>query len=71
MSSLVQTLSSVKGVQRVMLVALMMIPLLIVTIGLLPALMILPFLHGGVDQARKLVAQLIIWTRTILKGAGT
>jgi hypothetical protein len=69
MGALVQMLSSAKGIQRVLLVALTLIPLLLVTIGTLPALIILPFLPGGVDRSGKLVAQLIIWTRTILKGA--
>jgi hypothetical protein len=71
MGALVQMLSSAKGVQRVLLVALTLIPLLLVTISIVPALIILPFVPGGVDRAHKLVAQLIIWTRTILKGTST
>lgn len=69
MGALVQVLSSAKGAQRVMIVALTLIPLLLVTASLLPALIVLPFLPGGVDRVRKIVAQLIIWTRAILKGA--
>jgi hypothetical protein len=68
MGALVQMLSSAKGIQRVLIVALTLIPLLLVTISTLPALIILPFLPGGVDRSHKLITQLIIWTRTILKG---
>jgi hypothetical protein len=68
MSAVVQLLSSARGVQRVAVVALTLTPLLLVTIGSLPALIILPFLPGGEDRSRNIVAQLIIWTRTILKG---
>jgi hypothetical protein len=70
MNSLVQALAAGKGIQRVALVALTLTPLLLITISLLPALALLPFFPSGVDRVRKLVAQLIIWTRTILDGAG-
>lgn len=68
MSPPLELLSSAKGAQRVLIVALMLIPLLLVTISCLPALVILPFLPGGVDRARKLIAQLITWTRVVLRG---
>ena len=70
MASLVQVLSSVKGTQRVLVVALILIPLLLVTIGSLPAVAVLPFLPGGVDRVQKLVGGLVAWTRIILKGVG-
>ena len=69
MGSLLQALSSAKGLQRVLLVTLTLIPLLLVTISTLPALIVLPFLPDGVDRARKLVVQLITWTRIILQGS--
>ena len=70
MGSLVHVLSSAKGIQRVLVVALILIPLLLVTISSLPAITVLPFLPGGVDRIQNIVAQLIVWTRAILKGAG-
>jgi len=69
MASLVHVLSSAKGTQRVLVVALALIPLLLVTIGSLPAVAVLPFLPGGADRVHKLVDQLAGWTRIILKGA--
>jgi hypothetical protein len=68
MASLVHVLSSAKGTQRVLVVALTLIPLLLVTIGSLPAVAVLPFLPGGADRVQKLVDQLAAWTRIILKG---
>ncbi|MGD0609138.1 MAG: hypothetical protein ABSA53_36865 [Streptosporangiaceae bacterium] len=69
MDPLVHVLSSAKGPQRVVVVALILIPLLLITISSLPAVAILPFLPGGVDRVLKIVAQLIAWTMAILSGA--
>ena len=56
--------------QRVLLVALAMIPMLLVTTALLPALTLLPFLPGGLPKASILVAQLRTWTGQLLRGSG-
>lgn len=68
MGSVLQALSSVKGPQRVLLVALTLIPLVLVTLSTLPAFVVLPFVPGGIDRVRALTGQLIAWTRAILRG---
>jgi hypothetical protein len=68
MSALVEMLTSARGIQRVLLVALTLVPLLLVTVSTLPALIILPFIPDGAQRADQLITQLIAWTRTILEG---
>jgi len=51
-----------------LVVALLLLPLLLVTISSLPAVAVLPFLPGGVERVQKLVTQLVGWTRIIVKG---
>jgi hypothetical protein len=68
MSALVEMLTSARGIQRVLLVALTLVPLLLVTVSALPALIILPLIPAGAQRADQLITQLIVWTRTILEG---
>ena len=58
-----------RGIQRALLVALLLVPLLIVTVALVPALVVLPFLKSRGTQVRSLVAQLAAWTRALLTGS--
>jgi hypothetical protein len=55
--------------QRVAVIALTLIPFLVVTTSTVPALIVLPFLPNGVERVRILMAQFILWTRTILGGS--
>ncbi|WP_327289704.1 dTMP kinase [Streptomyces sp. NBC_01198] len=59
-------LGRARGVQQALLVALLLIPLLIVTMALVPALIVLPFLKSRGAQVRSLVNQLTTWTRALL-----
>jgi len=52
--------------QRVAVTALMLLPLLLVTVSSIPALTVLPFLPGGPDRADSLITRLTAWTRVIL-----
>jgi galactitol-specific phosphotransferase system IIC component len=67
MTPLLQALAPAKGMQRVLLAALMLIPLLLVAASLLPSLTVLPFLPGRTDHVRQMVASLVAWTLVILK----
>jgi hypothetical protein len=61
-------LSHARGIQRALLVALLLIPLLIVTVALVPALIVLPFLKSRGSHVRSLISQLTAWTHALLTG---
>lgn len=56
----------IPGLHRAAVVALTVVPLLLVTACIAPALVVLPFLPKGIERARILIAQLVSWTRSIL-----
>jgi len=62
-------LSSLSSWQRVAIVALAIIPLILVTICSVPALIVLPFIPGGVNTMKMLISKLIVWTKIILSGS--
>jgi hypothetical protein len=52
--------------QRALLVALFTPAFTVVTIGLVPALLLLPFLPGGTDRAIRLIRELATFARNLL-----
>lgn len=52
--------------QRALLVALLTPAFTVVTLGLVPALLLLPFLPGGTDRAIKLIRELTTFARNLL-----
>jgi hypothetical protein len=62
-------LSSLPAWQRVVVVGLAIIPLILVTVCCAPALIVLPFVPGGVKAAEALISKLISWTKIILIGS--
>jgi hypothetical protein len=53
--------------QRSLLVALTLCPIVLVTVALMPALVVLPFLPNGHQRAYKIILQLRAWTRATLE----
>jgi hypothetical protein len=47
--------------------ALAVVPLVLVTVALLPAITVLPLLPGGQQRAGALIGQLHAWSRTVLR----
>ncbi|MFG2822912.1 dTMP kinase [Kitasatospora sp. NPDC048365] len=54
--------------QRVVLLALALIPLLVIAVATVPAYLFLPFLPGGADRAVQLLTTQTAWLRTALTG---
>ncbi|MFD7906975.1 hypothetical protein ACFV4F_32550 [Kitasatospora sp. NPDC059722] len=50
----------------VLVTALLVLPLLLVTLASLPALLVLPFLPRGAARADRLVRQLSCWTGRLM-----
>lgn len=62
-SSLLPRLTAAsRALQRVLLVALCLIPVILVTLASLPALAVLPFTEGGAQRSIQVVRQLASWT---------
>lgn len=59
------------GAHRVLVTALMAVPLVLVTVSLMPALVVLPLLPDGTRRAQALLGRLTAWTRTILTGSNS
>lgn len=63
-SSLLPRMS--RAVQRVLLVALSLVPVIMVTVASLPALAILPFTADGARRSSDVLRQLASWTQRTL-----
>ncbi|WP_327064278.1 dTMP kinase [Kitasatospora sp. NBC_01250] len=57
--------------QRTVLVALALCPMILVTMAVVPALMVLPFLANGHQRATEIIFQLRRWTRIALDHSRT
>ncbi|MET8955466.1 hypothetical protein [Streptomyces sp. NPDC004533] len=56
---------------RVLVVAFLVLPLVLVTVASLPALLVLPLLKGGATRAQRIVGQLVSWTDVLAsRGVG-
>ncbi|MFE9424032.1 dTMP kinase [Kitasatospora sp. NPDC006697] len=61
-------LNQLAASQRVLLLALALVPLLVIAVATVPAYLVLPFLPDGVDRAARLLATQTAWLRTALAG---
>jgi hypothetical protein len=69
MENLHYVVGHARGMQRVLLLAIGIIPVVLVTVSALPAVLVLPFLgSSGVQRAERLLKQLVSWTRVLLHG---
>ncbi|WP_432116657.1 hypothetical protein [Streptomyces sp. S1] len=57
---------TLRRAQRALIVLVATVPLLLVTLALLPALAVLPFRHERAAHAQAMVRQLSAWTRVLL-----
>lgn len=70
MESLHYVIAQARGAQRVVLVAIGILPLVLVTVAALPAVLVLPFTGSrGVQHAGIMVRDLVTWTRVLLHGS--
>ncbi|GAB7033646.1 hypothetical protein AB0G35_04235 [Streptomyces sp. NPDC021749] len=59
------TRGTANALYRALTAALLVLPLLLVTLASVPALVVLPFLPDGSRRADRIIRQLIIWTRSL------
>ncbi|MFE0777162.1 hypothetical protein [Streptomyces sp. NPDC058861] len=57
---------TLRRAQRALIVLVATVPLLLVTLALLPALLVLPFRRERAAHAQAMVRQLSAWTRVLL-----
>lgn len=69
LDSLAAMLAHVARLQRVVIVALGLVPLILVTVVSLPALLVLPFFPSGLDRAGRIINCLKIWSVALLRGS--
>lgn len=62
----IDLLAAFTWVQRALLVLLTLVPLVVVTLALVPALVILPFLPSRSDSLERLIRLLPLWSRGLL-----
>jgi hypothetical protein len=65
----ISPIQALTGLRRVAVTALVVLPLLIVTLVVSPALLVLPFSSGGNDRALGLIGKLIVWTRVVVSAS--
>jgi hypothetical protein len=69
METLFHAVGHARGMQRVLLFTIGIIPMVLVTVSALPAVLVLPFLgSSGLQRAEGLLRQLVSWTRVLLHG---
>lgn len=69
MQNLFYVIGHARSMQRVLLLAIGIVPVVLVTLSALPAVLVLPFFGtGGLQRAERLLLQLIAWTRVLLQG---
>ncbi|MFF0434521.1 hypothetical protein ACFYU9_20095 [Streptomyces sp. NPDC004327] len=59
-------MQTIRLAQRALVVLVSTLPLLLVTLALVPALLVLPFRRERAAHAQALVGQLSAWTRALL-----
>ncbi|MFF3330477.1 hypothetical protein ACFYWX_13100 [Streptomyces sp. NPDC002888] len=59
-------LATARWAQRALIVLLALVPLLLVTLSLTPALLVLPFARSRTSQVLTLIRQLTTWTGSLL-----
>jgi hypothetical protein len=70
MESLPYMIAHVRSAQRVFLVIIGIVPLLLLTIAVLPAVVILPFFGAPeLQRAETLIHRLTTWLRVLLHGS--
>ncbi|MER5814140.1 hypothetical protein [Streptomyces californicus] len=67
MENWTSTLQLESGVQRIVVVALGSLPLLLISLAVVPAVLVLPFCGAaGGRRVQEIVQQLIVWNRALL-----